>query len=120
MTSKPTTIVTPADLEASGARMWEEIAGTYMLRPDELRVLEDSCREADLIEDLRSESRGAQMVVKGSMGQPVINPLISELRQHRACLAGLLRQLKLPDEDAPASTNPARKAAHARWKNRSS
>ena len=89
--------------------------GTYMLRTDELRVLKDSCREADLIEDLRLESRGAQMVVKGSMGQPVINPLVSELRQHRACLAGLLRQLKLPDEDAPTASNPAGKAAHARW-----
>ena len=121
MTDKPTMIAFPADLAGPGRQLWEQIAGTYELRPDEARVLEDACREADLIEDLQGERAGAQMVVKGSMGQPVINPLISELRQHRACLAGLLRQLKLPDEDAPAaSANPARKAAHARWKNRTS
>jgi hypothetical protein len=37
-------------------------------------------------------------MVRGSQGQKVINPLISELRQYRASRAALLRQLKLPDE----------------------
>jgi hypothetical protein len=32
------------------------------------------------------------------MGQQEINPLISELRQHRSALASLLKQLALPDE----------------------
>jgi hypothetical protein len=36
-------------------------------------------------------------LVKGSQGQQVINPLISEVRQHRNCVASLLKWLKLPD-----------------------
>jgi hypothetical protein len=50
----------------------------------------------------------------------VINPLISELRQHRSTLASLLRQLKLPDESvsAEARSTAARAAANARWSRR--
>jgi hypothetical protein len=98
----------------------------YEFRPDELRILEDCCAEIDLIDDLASRQRGAERVVKGSMGQPVINPLISELRQHRATLATLLGKLQLPDDDAgsvsdsvPGSrvrSTAARHAANARWR----
>jgi hypothetical protein len=57
---------------------------------------------------------------KGSMGQQVINPLISELRQHRATLASLLGRLNLPDEatDSVPRSVQARDAAHARWRGR--
>jgi hypothetical protein len=64
---------------------------------------------------------GAPLLVRGSQGQDVINPLISELRQHRATLASLLRQLKLPDEStrlAEARSTSARAAANARWSRR--
>ena len=33
-----------------------------------------ACREADLIEDLQVERAGAQVIVKVSMGQPVLTP----------------------------------------------
>jgi hypothetical protein len=59
--------------------------------------------------------------VRGSQGQDVINPLISELRQHRSTLAALLRQLKLPDDSASAAearSTSARAAANARWSRR--
>lgn len=96
----------PIGLGKAGKTLWKGIAGPkkWELRADELRVLEDACREADLVSVLDAGlilaiSRG-DLTVKGSQGQDVINPLISELRQHRATLAGLLRQLKLPDENA--------------------
>jgi hypothetical protein len=100
--------------------MWSDVTGSYDLRSDELRVLEDACREADLIDDLTSELVGADRIVRGSQGQPVINPLISEVRQHRATLAALLRQLKLPDESdtAEARSTAARAAVNARWARR--
>jgi len=107
---------TPADLADSGARMWREISTRWALRPDELRILEDACREADLIDDLATAARGADKLVRGSQGQLVINPLISELRQHRATLASLTAKLALPDENgAEARSTAARKAAAARW-----
>jgi hypothetical protein len=98
------------------------VTADYSLREDEAMVLAEACQEVDLIDKLAAKFKGAQMVLKGAYGQPVANPLIAELRQHRTTLASLLRQLKLPD--APGTrrepldtTARARKAANARWGN---
>ena len=111
--TKPTT---PRGLAKAGRKLWNGIAGHYELRPDEVRVLEDSCRQADLIDELAAATVDAPKLVKGSQGQSVINPLISELRQHRATLKSLLGSLNLPDEtgETPRSVS-ARKAAASRW-----
>lgn len=113
----------PAKLGTKARGLWAAVTKTYDLRVDELRVLEDACREIDLIERLEGELREAKLVVKGSMGQPVANPLVQELRQHRGVLARLLAGLKLPDsEDGRAAaaaadrSSSAREAAHARWR----
>ena len=115
---------TPAGLGTGGRKLWREITGAYDLRADELRVLEDACREADLIailnDGMADDVRVGRLMVRGSQGQDVINPIISELRQHRGTLASLLRQLKLPDQDAEASpagvvSTAAREVANARW-----
>jgi phage terminase small subunit len=110
----------PEGLSAKGQTMWREVATSYQLRIDEYRILEDACREGDLIDALQAEAKHADTVVTGSQGQPVINPLISELRQHRSTLASLLRQLKLPDpaDTAEARSTAARSAANARWSKR--
>ena len=109
-------MTTPEMLGRAGAQLWVDVTSTYTLRVDEKRVLEDACREADLVDTLETASRTADLVVKGSQGQPVINPLISELRQHRSTLASLFRQLKLPDGDSgEARSAAARSAANARW-----
>lgn len=112
----------PVDLDVAGVSLWKSIADAqYELRADELRVLEDACRTADLIEDLRLEAQGAQRIVKGSQGQPVINPLISELRQYRSTLASLLRQLHLPDDGASSadkSSAAGRALVSNRWHKR--
>lgn len=108
----------PEGLGDKALVVWSEIAGNYELRIDELRVLEDACREIDLIERLEAELVHADLMVTGSMGQPVASPLVQELRQHRGVLARLLGWLKLPDEEAPAKGNAsasARQAAMARW-----
>lgn len=108
----------PSILGPKGRRFWREITARYMLRPDELRILQDAAAELELIDEMVAEAKGAPHIVHGSQGQPVINPLISELRQHRATLASLLKQLKLPDENAGSSAPrsvSARKAAQARW-----
>lgn len=101
--------------------MWRETTKIYTFRPDELRVLEEACREVDLVDDLAAALVGAPRLVKGSQGQQVINPIISELRQHRNCVASLLKWLKLPEANAAAGelgaprSVQARSAAKARW-----
>ena len=110
----------PAGLGRAGKALWKGIAGVYELRADELRVLEDAASEADLVEQLKDGMVDQPLIVRGSQGQEVINPLVSELRQHRATLSALLRQLKLPDEgqSEAAISNQARAAANTRWARR--
>lgn len=117
----------PAKLGPAGRTLWKGITEGYSLRADERRVVEDAAREADLIEQLQAalsdQMASGKLFTRGSMGQDVINPLVSELRQHRATLAGLLRALKLPDDVKPAAAEPtrstaARDAVNARWAKR--
>ena len=118
----------PADLGAAGRELWTAIAGAddepapYVLRPDEFAVLEDAARTSDMIDALAAAwaEMDRPMTAKGSMGQAVIHPLVAELRTYRAARAALLKQLRLPEEVAPAASgadpgDAARKAAAARW-----
>lgn len=116
MASKPRK---PSGLGDAGAALWADLVGPYEFRPDELRVLEAACREVDLIAAMEAELQGADFTVRGSQGQPVANPMLGELRQHRALLDRLLRSLALPDEEGRAATQrseSARAAANARWR----
>ena len=109
----------PVGLGARGASLWGEVTKSYSLRSDELMVLEDACREADLVARLEAELSESELMVVGSMGQPVVNPLVAELRQHRSTFAKLAAQLKLPDEPGGSAqgdrSTSARAAAVARW-----
>ena len=121
---KPVSPLAPKGLKAAGKRLWADIAGsgTYRLRPDELRILEDACREADLVDRLEAElaKPDTPLTVKGSQGQPVANPLVSEIRQHRQTSKALLGSLKLPDDDdarAPGDASAAGRAlVNNRWR----
>jgi hypothetical protein len=104
----------PRSLKAAGKKLWRSIASKYELRPDELEVLRAACGEADMIVQIEEALVDEPLTVPGSMGQMTVHPLISELRQHRAALATLLRTLKLPDEGASES-NQQRGAAQSRW-----
>lgn len=104
---------------AKAQSVWDDITSTYRLRPDELRILEDACREVDLVDRLEAALIGADLTVRGSQGQPVANPLVQEIRQHRQVVKALLGSLKLPDEDGRAQesrSSSARAAANARWR----
>jgi hypothetical protein len=109
----------PPGLGPRAAELWGGVTGKWELRIDEQLILEAACREVDLIEAMIDRQRGEDLIGTGSQGQPVAAPLISELRMHRTTLAGLLKQLKLPDEDgraAATTSDLARHAANARWK----
>jgi hypothetical protein len=113
----------PSGLGKAGRALWKSITDDNDLRPDELRMLEDAAREVDLIAtmDAAREAPDFELIVRGSMGQDVINPLVAELRQHRSTVASLLKSLKLSDENTAESRSAsARAAANARWARRSS
>jgi len=123
----------PRSLDAAGKKLWQDITAEYELRPDEYRVLEDACKQADLVDFISDAQRKEPLLIEGSQGQMVLNPLVSELRQHRTTLSNLLTKLKLPDlssggEDTGGGDAPkpaandratkARDAANARWSRR--
>lgn len=104
----------PATLGATGKALWKQITGRYELRSDELVTLESACRASDRVLAMESERAGVIMTV-GSMGQPIVHPLIAEVRAHEAQIAGMLAKLKLPDEESGGATNQQRGAAQSRW-----
>ena len=117
---------TPNGLKPAGKKLWKRITESWDLRPDELSVLEAACHEADLAALLQQiiDRPGFDPYTTGSMGQVVIDPVISEVRQHRATMQRLLASLKLPDAPGAAGkdsdeemSSAARKAANARWGN---
>lgn len=107
----------PVGLGEKGGRLWREVTGSYKLRSDELDILEDACREADLIDKIERELERSDLMVLGSQGQMVVNPLIAEARQHRATKMSLWRRLALPDPGATEAPveNQQRAAAQSRW-----
>lgn len=110
------TVPAPAGLDVKGKKTWKAITSSYELRADELDTLEDICREVDLIARLEDGLDGADLLTKGSQGQEVLNPLIAEVRQHRATKKALWASLKLPDDAAGApAANQQREAAQSRW-----
>jgi hypothetical protein len=109
----------PKGLDTKGRAMWSSIVGKYELRADELAILEQACHLTEMAELLHASwvEQGKPLTTKGSMGQQVTHPLISEVKAHRTAAAGLMGRLKLPDEaEAPAKpANQARAAAQSRW-----
>lgn len=111
----------PAKLGREGQRLWKSITAVHELGPEAIRHLTDACREADLVQRLEDAQAGKPLMVKGSQGQVVASPLISEVRQHRATLSALLKAMKLPMTTSEAqraeqsASEQARAAARARW-----
>lgn len=113
-----TNVAPPMTLGTEGVKVWTAITDTYTLRADELATLEDACELTDMIAALSKawSDEGKPLTTKGSMGQLVTHPLISEIRTHRMARNALWRQLKLPDADAGATRpNQQRSAAQSRW-----
>jgi hypothetical protein len=112
----------PSHLGVEGELLWSSVTALHSdLGPDTVRTLVDACREADLVQRLEDELRDAPLMVRGSQGQLVASPLVSEVRQHRSVLSALLKALKLPQTAGDAAraeqetSEKARAAVRARW-----
>lgn len=113
----------PNSLGDRGSALWDSVTSAYSLRPDELAILADACHESDIIEKLKAEFDSRSLITKGSMGQDVAAPHVSEIRQHRGTLAILLGKLRLPDDAAGSAPGTPSEAGRAlvgqRWHPRS-
>lgn len=126
MTQKAKRPAPPKGLGAAGRDMWTKVIDAYELRADELRLLEDACRTADSIDQLSADMKDQPTTTTGVGGQLRVHPLLPEIRQQRIALAGMFKQLKLPDEPGDERSNAAgatrstqaRAAANARWSRR--
>jgi hypothetical protein len=96
----------PKALGVAGRALWCSIAKQWAgdeLEPDarERRLLEDACHEADVLAALSAELDAVMsdgvLTVKGSQGQPVTHPHVSEARRSRAQIAALLGKLSFTD-----------------------
>lgn len=109
----------PQGLAPAGLAQWHRY-DEYELDAHEVRLLVEICREIDIVERLEEALKDADLLVKGSMGQDVANPLIGEVRQHRTTINTLMKSLKLPEEEeqvaAKSRSESARAAANARWR----
>jgi hypothetical protein len=96
----------PKGLARAGRAKWREATQQYVFDPAESAVLLQICRVLDHLERLECESAASPAVVKGSRGQPVVSPILQEIRLQSVALAKLVAALDLPD---PKATTPRRK-----------
>jgi hypothetical protein len=109
----------PTGLSTRARKLWADTCEVYDLDEHEFPILEAACRELDLIARLEKELKGAPLMVRGSQGQDVANPLLGEVRMHRKAYIDFIGKLELPESDGVAAHDPrraaAQKAANARW-----
>jgi len=101
-----------------GRRLWAGVLSEWALRPDERRILEDACREADLVDRMQTEVDAADLVVMGGRGAKVPHPLLRELDRHRGRLQQLLDGLGLEEVSGTAGSDAGRRLAGNRWRKR--
>ncbi len=114
----------PRRLSAAGQGLWADVLGDlqegWELDARELHVLGRACRCADELAELEAAVDRDGVTVKGSRGQSVVNPALSEARQLRLTQLRLLGAIEMVDPQAALrSATPAqaqaRKAAGTRW-----
>lgn len=110
----------PAGLNARGRKFWRDTLAEFELGPSEVALLTEACRVMDRLDALDEDIRARGISAKGSQGQDVLNPSVSEARQQEVVLHRLLSALDIPDDEGQAAlqaatSTRARTAANARW-----
>lgn len=110
----------PTGLGPRGRRFWRGTVGEFDLSGAELEILAEACRTLDDLDRLAEMVAENGATVKGSQGQPVVNPALTESRGQRLALHRLVSALQLPDaDDAPIPTAAqmrGKRAAQVRWR----
>jgi hypothetical protein len=103
----------------AGEAFRAEVTARWELTAPELLILDGTCAAVDRIDALEALVDRDGLMVPGSAGQLVMHPAVGEVRKHRALVARLVNQLRLPDEEgrpvASMTHGRAQRAAQARW-----
>ncbi len=84
----------PDDLGERGQRLWNAFTESNPnFGQGEIELLVEACRLVDRLTTLEAELESLPLTVKGSRGQPVPQPLLSEIRAERGLLAKLIEAL---------------------------
>jgi len=67
----------------SAGELWSEVSADYELDPAERSVLLQACRCLVELDRIEEALQSAPLMVAGSTGQPVPNPLLASARGHR-------------------------------------
>lgn len=108
----------PGELGPRGRKFWRLTVAAFELETEELELLREACRTLDNLDALAEALRADGPMVKGSEGQVRAHPAFVEMRGARLVLGRLLKQLALPEVEAPPSeaSKRARVAAQERWR----
>lgn len=101
----------PPGAKSSGARLWADVVGKYLLEEHEEALLREAVRCVDLLDDLAALVEAEGLMVAGPHGTRV-HPALVESRQLRITLARVLAALRLPagDEDEGETRRPQRRS----------
>lgn len=113
----------PKVLEVTGRKFWRDVTGKYTLRADELRLLENACRQLDILALVTKkwDDAGRPLTSTGSMGQLVEHPNLATMDRAQKSYLMFVKQLALPDEADEGDEKPAggpnqhRSAAQSKW-----
>ena len=116
----------PPGLGSAGRALWAEVCADVAEAGLELDArdrywLASAAKLADRAATLEAALADAPLMVKGSMGQDVSNPLMAEWRSHSQLAAQLLARLKLDSAEESGALqmvggNRQRAAANRRWR----
>lgn len=106
-------------LGPAGRRLMRRFAAVFDANPVEMELLRMAAFELDEIERMTLVVGQTGLAMKGERGGIATNPLIQEVRTHRAAFASLVAQLRI-DEQGSAGVGQvvsdlARHAALKRW-----
>jgi hypothetical protein len=103
----------PKHLGVEGKKLYREISRVFSFAddPGRERILLDACAVADSIGELVEAMDGQELVVAGSMRQPVLNPLYSAALSARSQLSVLIGKLDLPPTDEELADKSERLSA---------
>ena len=89
----------PAGLGKVGKQLWRDVvadvAEGWQLDALDLARLEAACHAADRVDALEAAVDEDGLMIRGSTGQNVLHPAVSEARQQRALATALLGKVEL-------------------------
>ncbi len=94
----------PAPLAKEGRSLWASITAVIEFEdPREVHALRQACLLEDDVARLRKELADAPLIVKGSTGQPVENPLLGSIRNATQLQARLLGSIAVDNSELERS-----------------